>query len=189
VYCGVRFTKRRSSAMFCGNPCKFEHAKTGEWYPCECCGLQFWRKHCERGRRRMCSPSCMWKVTASERKVYDDASARDRAKYVRKKSIPRRWLACVLRSRINSAIKHEMRSGSAVKLLGCSVDECVAYLESKFLPGMTWQNWGLRGWHLDHIRPLASFDLANGQQFSEACHYTNLQPLWAKDNLAKGSRA
>jgi hypothetical protein len=48
---------------------------------------------------------------------------------------------------------------------------------------MTWDNWTTDGWHIDHIKPLASsFDLTDRKQFLEACHYTNLQPLWAKDN-------
>lgn len=90
-------------------------------------------------------------------------------------------LACRLRNRIWDSLK----SGSAVKDLGCTIDELKTYLESKFQTGMTWDNWSKDGWHIDHIKPLASFDLSDRKQLLEACHYTNLQPLWAKDNLAK----
>lgn len=62
------------------------------------------------------------------------------------------------------------------------------YLESLFQPGMVWENYGNDGWHIDHVRPLSSFDLLDPVQFSQACHYTNLQPLWAKDNLSKGNK-
>jgi hypothetical protein len=94
-------------------------------------------------------------------------------------------LSMRLRSRLNSAIKNNYKSGSAVKDLGCTIDELKIYLESKFHPGMTWDNWGIYGWHIDHIKPLICFDLTNREQLLQAVHYTNLQPLWAKDNLSK----
>lgn len=93
-----------------------------------------------------------------------------------------------LRSRLCCAIDNNQKTGSAIKDLGCTIDELKTYLESKFLPGMTWENWTIDGWHIDHIKPLASFDLTNKQQFLEACHYTNLQPMWAKDNLIKSDK-
>ena len=97
-------------------------------------------------------------------------------------------LSLNLRVRLNSAINNNYKAGSAVKDLGCSIEELKQYLESKFLPGMTWDNWTIDGWHIDHIKPLTSFDLIDREQLLEACHYTNLQPLWAKDNLSKGAK-
>ncbi len=83
------------------------------------------------------------------------------------------------------AIRTGAKSGSAVRDLGCTILELKAYLEARFLPGMTWKNHGLKGWHIDHIRPLTSFDLADRAQLLQAVHYTNLQPLWWQDNLRK----
>ena len=97
-------------------------------------------------------------------------------------------LSLNLRVRLNAAINNNYKAGSAVKDLGCSIEELKQYLESKFLPGMTWDNWTIDGWHIDHIKPLTSFDLIDREQLLEACHYTNLQPLWAKDNLSKGAK-
>ena len=50
---------------------------------------------------------------------------------------------------------------------------------------MSWENHSQTGWHIDHIKPLSRFDLSDREQFLEACHYSNLQPLWAEDNLSK----
>jgi hypothetical protein len=76
--------------------------------------------------------------------------------------------------------------GHYLDLLGCTLTEFASYLENKFLPGMSWTNRNL--WHLDHIRPLKTFDLSDPAQLAVACHFTNLQPLWASDNLRKGHR-
>jgi hypothetical protein len=93
-----------------------------------------------------------------------------------------------LRNRLNKALKSNKKTGSAVKDLGCTINEFKTYLESKFQSGMTWDNWSREGWHIDHIKPLASFDLTDREQLLIACHYTNLQPLWAKDNLIKSAK-
>jgi hypothetical protein len=97
-------------------------------------------------------------------------------------------LAHNLRARVRASLKDNIKSGSAVKNLGCSLEELKAHLESKFQPGMNWDNWSSNGWHIDHVKPLSSFDLSNKDELLKACHYTNLQPLWAKDNLVKGDK-
>lgn len=97
-------------------------------------------------------------------------------------------LTKILRSRIRTALKKNIKSGSAIQDLGCSIDELKLHLESKFQPGMSWSNYGYEGWHIDHIIPLSSFDLTDREEFLRACHYTNLQPLWAKDNMKKSNK-
>jgi len=92
-------------------------------------------------------------------------------------------LSCILRNRLNKALKGNYKSGSAVRDLSCTIDELKSYLESLFQPSMSWENYGK--WHIDHKKPLDSFDLTDRKQLLEACHYTNLQPLWAIDNLRK----
>ena len=118
-------------------------------------------------------------------KITKDKQAYSKIKY--KTDIQYR-LKSSLRSRLRMAIKKDLKSGSAVRDLGCSISEFKLYIESKFQPGMSWDNWGQYGWHIDHIKPIASFNLTDRQQFLEVCHYTNLQPLWWQDNLVKSDK-
>ncbi len=93
-----------------------------------------------------------------------------------------------IKSRFKKALKGNFKTGSTVENLGCTISELKLYLESKFQPGMTWENYGRYGWHIDHIKPLCSFDLTKPENIKLSCHYTNLQPLWAHQNLSKGSK-
>jgi hypothetical protein len=97
--------------------------------------------------------------------------------------------------RINQALRRAI-NGQGVKAsttdsyIGCTVHELMRHLESQFLPGMTWGNWG-RGsgkWHIDHVVPLGAVDVTNETHLRVACRYTNLRPAWCSDNVAKGKK-
>ena len=103
-------------------------------------------------------------------------------------SDPQYRMARYLRTKIRTALNKNSVDTSATYILGCSIEDLRKYLQELFTSGMTWQNHSRIGWHIDHIRPLSSFDLTNEQEVKLACHYTNLQPLWAADNIKKGSR-
>ena len=105
----------------------------------------------------------------------------------RRRNNIKRKISSALRSRLNCAIKRGQKGGSAVRDLGCSVEDLKKHLESQFQPGMTWNNWATDGWHIDHIEPLSSFNLQDPEELKKACHYTNLQPLWAEDHYEKTS--
>ena len=94
------------------------------------------------------------------------------------------------RNRVRSALKSgdSSKTKNTFDLIGCSVDFLKDYLESKFTKGMTWENYGYYGWHIDHIKPCSSFDLTTEEQQRECFCYTNLQPLWWGDNLSKGDK-
>ncbi len=94
-------------------------------------------------------------------------------------------LAYSIRTRLRLALKGCVKHKCSLEYLGCTIDHLKTHLESQFQPGMSWENYGK--WHIDHIRPLSSFDLTDENQLSSACRFTNLQPLWKKDNLRKGS--
>lgn len=97
-------------------------------------------------------------------------------------------IACNLRARVRQAIHKGRKSAATLSLLGCSVLFLRHYLEQKFVAGMSWKNYGRRGWHIDHIKPCAQFDLQKPAQQRACFHYTNLQPLWAFENQSKGGR-
>ena len=91
-----------------------------------------------------------------------------------------------LRARLGQALNGKNKSKSTLKLLGCSIEYLIQHLEKQFQHGMTWENRHL--FHIDHIRPCSSFDLTDPKQQSECFNYKNLQPLWAYQNMSKGSK-
>lgn len=187
--------------------CKHKYAPDGLSYTCRPCNLERSRtpeskERKRKYRQRKLDEHKKWDKERYERKrdyilkrqldyYYknrDEIREKRKTHSKKHKQKLNHKLGCVIRSRINKVIKKENRSFSAVETLACSLEEFISYLESKFQPGMTWENRGFRGWHIDHIKPLCSFDLLDPEQFKEATHYTNLQPLWAKDNYKKGRR-
>lgn len=94
----------------------------------------------------------------------------------------------LMRNRINSTIKNNKKSSSSLKLLGCSIEKARKHIETQFKEGMTWDNNNKFGWHIDHIKPCASFDLTDPEQQKQCFHYTNLQPLWWWENLSKSNK-
>jgi len=90
-----------------------------------------------------------------------------------------------LRKRISIALRHHFKYGYTIDLLGCSINQLKQYLEKKFTKGMNWNNYGRTGWHIDHIRPCASFDLSKESEQRKCFNYTNLQPLWYYENCSK----
>lgn len=96
-----------------------------------------------------------------------------------------------LKQKLKKTLHYALRGVGAKKhsttmtLLGCSISEFKKHIESQFKPGMTWGNRGIFGWHIDHKRPIASFNLLDLGDQKRCFHYTNLQPLWASENIAK----
>jgi hypothetical protein len=93
-----------------------------------------------------------------------------------------------LRHRIWTVLHKNIKSETTLKFLGCSIEFFKKYYESKFAVGMTWKKVANGEIHCDHIRPCSSFDLSKLEEQQKCFHYTNLQPLWVKDNLKKGCK-
>ena len=135
------------------------------------------------GNRERHSARCLrWqrKTRAKSLKI------RNLSQNLRRKNTPQARLSHSLRERIRAALDGRAKSAKTMELLGCSIEEFKHHLESQFLPGMSWENYGL--WHIDHRIPCSSFDLTESIQQRQCFHFSNQQPLWKQDNLKKGSK-
>lgn len=92
------------------------------------------------------------------------------------------------KTRISKAMQNVTRVLSTKELIGCTNNELKKYLESQFRDGMNWRNYGFKGWHIDHIKPCASYNLTDPEQQKACFHYSNLQPLWWYENNAKRTK-
>ncbi len=101
-----------------------------------------------------------------------------------------------IKDSLTSLLRHALRrSGQvkknrAVELLGCSIQDFMIYMESKFQSGMSWENYGhgVDKWNIDHIIPVSLFDLSNSGHQKYCFHFSNLQPLWHTDNMKKSNK-
>ena len=88
--------------------------------------------------------------------------------------------------RIYHALKGGRKSSRTIELIGCEISDLKRYMEELFLIGMDWNNWEQEGWHIDHVRPCALFDLTEEEQQKVCFNWRNLQPMWSKENQSKG---
>jgi len=120
------------------------------------------------------------------RQKNQDKIASERLRYKEKhKACPHRKVAKNLRKRLKELLEPGTKIGSFSGMTGCAKGELMTHIEGSFLENMSWDNYG--EWHIDHIRPMASFDLANPQARKEVNHFTNLQAMWKSENEIKGS--
>ena len=122
--------------------------------------------------------------------VMSDYKKRNRAKlneYARNKLANDQSFAISnrMRVRLNGVLYGKNKDFTTLKYFGCTVKQLFDHIESQFKPGMSWDNRSHKGWHIDHIVPICSFDLTNESQCKRCWHYTNLRPLWARENHSK----
>lgn len=150
-------------------------------------------KACRRAPAVHVRPRIAWCGSCHERlsPLYAARIRRKAPRYTQPRDAAYRSLVNTLRTRLYNAFQrttHFPRTIEVlVELVGCTPTELAARIEAKFQPGMTWDNHGIHGWHIDHIRPCAAFDLRVPDQRKQCFHYTNLQPLWSRENVQKGT--
>ncbi len=136
--------------------------------------------------KRAANPEEYNKKKRETYKIQKDKINETRRKNLQKRrdEDPKYRVMMALHCRLYMAVKE--KKGKTMELVGCSKDDLNKHLYSKFTEGMTWDNYG--EWHIDHIHPCASFNLEDPEDQKKCFHWTNLQPLWAKDNISKGDR-
>lgn len=143
------------------------------------------RDYYQRNRERRNAQAREWQKR-NPRKVLDAIAAWRRKAVVRDPTI--RAIAN-MRCRIYAALVGRLKASNTFKLLGCSDRaEYKTILEQRFLPGMTWANYG-KVWHVDHVVPCRRFDMLDAFERQVCFHHSNLQPLWRADNMSKGAEA
>lgn len=161
--------------------------------------LQFNKdKYCSSGYRSYCK-SCRYQQYANNKEYYNKKNVEWRhsnhekhrlyaREYEKNKLLndPCFRIAKSIRGRTRKILLGIRKYKPTLELLGCTFEELKFHLESQFKDGMNWDNYGK--WHMDHIRPCASFDLTDVEQQKICFNYKNLQPLWAEDNLSKGDK-
>lgn len=170
--CGEVFQPERGNEKFCSARCKSESLhpyKAGrEISHCVICGNEYARSH---SVQKTCSVEC--------RKVLKNEWKRQN---------PRAALSMRIRTGMRRAIRERKAGRSWESLVGYTLDDLMQHIERQFQPGMSWER--MSDWHIDHVRPLASFELEtmDSDKFREAWALENLQPLWDEDNMRKGTK-
>lgn len=174
VQCGgaqiCEHKRQKSFCRDCGGTARCDHGNIRTH--CKKCGGS---GICEHDRKRTTCKECGGGSICLHKK----------RRNISKECNPNAYLTSIIRSRVTHRIRNYSKNNKkhTMEYVGCSVDELRAYLEKQFTDGMTWENQG--EWHIDHIRPCASFNLDNEIERHMCFHYTNLQPLWAFDNMSK----
>lgn len=182
--CQVSFTpefgrgKRNKAATFCSSACRTAagNASSRKWQ----------KRNPDRAYAKMRRYQA--KVRMEKGEAYEGVRATQRqCQRNRYKNNPGFVVKRRLCGRLRDAVRAQggAKASSSYELVGCSHAQLLEHLSQQFSCGMNWENFGQ--WHIDHIRPCASFDLTDPEQQKACFHYTNLQPLWARDNLRKGA--
>jgi hypothetical protein len=178
------------------NICEFRKDKTkrdGYYSSCKSCKLEYRRKNKEqvnlsakklRDLNKLKNPDKFYLDNNVRVKRYTQKN-KEKIKLKRQQNVDYR-LRCSLRARTINFLKsiNAKKTNKTLEIVGCTSQFLKEYLENQFTGEMSWDNYGK--WHIDHIIPLSS--AKNKEDTYKLCHYTNLQPLWAKDNLVKSNK-
>lgn len=179
--CGNKFFVQphkvvEGKGKYCSRSCFYKSMERGIKHNCLQCGKQF-EVSPSQGSGKYCSLPCWWKA----RKKAGTAKQR---RYLN----PRNRLSDSVSRAIRKSLSGRKNGRHWESLVGYKLEDLTKYLESQFEKGMTWDNYG--DWHIDHIRPVVDFTFNSfrDEEFKQCWSLWNLQPMWAEENMSKGSR-
>jgi hypothetical protein len=189
--CGKTFSRPQSRARYCDR-CRIDRALASR------------RRYRARRAEQQRSYMATWRDANREhdrktRRLWKEANREHVRQYKRRyegriRKSYRAKLVSTIRSRVATAIHAAKKQGrkiserGAMRYVGCSVEHLIAHLESLFVDGMSWANFGRGGWHIDHVFPIARADLADPVELRAVFHWKNCRPLWESENYAKWSK-
>jgi hypothetical protein len=194
--CKIKFKSVNQRKIYCSNKCqrvfyrkspagkaaarKWNHLNKGWWK--EYKKTDVWKKANQRYLKGENSKKRVQRFQKTEK------YKKIRKKYHAKEDV---MIARKIKNRITNVFRRvkTTKDKTSLKYLGCTIKEFKKYIENKFQPGMNWKNHGVHGWHFDHIRPVASFDLTLSSEKEKCNHFTNFQPLWASENIKKSNKS
>lgn len=154
--------------------------------------LRSWCKKCHNDSiRKYCheNPERIKQITAQSRNKQTSKDKKRLAK-IRQRNNPKYRLNEAIRAGVSRSLNETKNGRSWESILGYSADKLRKHLEKQFKNGMTWENYGLYGWHVDHILPISKFNFQDetDEDFKRCWALKNLRPLLAKDNLTKNNK-
>jgi predicted nucleic acid-binding Zn-ribbon protein len=198
--CGKEFFHKRKNTIYCSRECSIKNWRED---PKNQDAIQSHREkeketrdnvatYAKRKEKESLNPvmKAKRKETAKKaNKKWELANKDKRRGYVMKyyNENPQYRLAFNMRVLVRSAVKRgqTVKRGHTSKLIGCTSPQLVEHLQNNFEDGMNWDNYRIDGWHVDHIRPCASFDLTDEEQQIVCFNWRNLRPMWAAENISK----
>lgn len=186
------FLPRRAGHKFCSERCQRKDetrrlyiAKPVGWdlvhHAAQCCGCPSDLPVPRRKGRTKCDRCQKYGTPAQRRKAKNENRKR------RLQNDPGYKLRCRLSNRLREMVSKRggQKVNGIMSYIGCSMPDLMAVIESKWTNGMNWGNYGVFGWHVDHLIPCALFDLAKEEHCHVCFHYSNLRPLWHMENSLK----
>jgi len=194
IVCGCKFISQRGTARFCCANCQLKY-----YYNVNAKYKQKIKINAKQYYYRIAKHKIK---TEEQKRIINEKQKLRAKKYIKTgymNTYVKNWrkqkynsskkfkIITLLRNRLYNAIKNKRKYSSCIKLLGCSLEQFIVYIEKQFSAPMNWKNYG-KVWHIDHIIPCTYFDLTKLEHQKQCFHYTNLRPMIASENLTKKNK-